>query len=229
MYFDIEPEVIFPGLIHLHFNTQYEVASTFMRLQEFYESSYDSVRGHVFTMEHYMDKYAADTGNFTYTIDWSGFNVPGKVIDDFRDLFTIAEFLQKEQHILDLIEKTKDSSWDKYYVIASSTEGNRKNAQKDVMKHEIAHGMWYLNEEYKVEQQKNMKGVRKNIGDRLLEMGYCKDVIEDETQAYFATSSMVYLADDGFEGCKVQWPIVLETQRTFDKFYDQLIEGEDNE
>lgn len=225
MQFEIEPEIVFPGLIHLHFKTQYEVASSFMRLQEFYESSYDSVQGHVFTLEHYMDKYAYDTGNFTYTSDWSGFNVPGSVIDNFFELFSTGGLLQKETTLLDVIKQARDKDWKEYYVIGSSADGGKRNDQRDVMKHEIAHGMWYLNKEYNEEQRKIVRQINEeyvDIGEKLIEMGYSEGVLDDEIHAYIATSSMSYLADDGFEGCDIPWGLVLDSQRLFEKYYESL-------
>ena len=55
-------------------------------------------------------------------------------------------------------------------------------------------------------------------------MGYCKEVVNDEMQAYFATSSMTYLADEGFEGCEIPWNDVLEVQRIFERYYEELVE-----
>ena len=45
------------GLFLVRFNTQYELASTFLRIQEHWESSRFS--GRVFSLEEYMDWYAA--------------------------------------------------------------------------------------------------------------------------------------------------------------------------
>jgi hypothetical protein len=58
----------------LRFETQYEITSSFLRIQEHYESPHFS--GRVFTLEEFMDWYAAEYGAFTYLEDWSGFNVP---------------------------------------------------------------------------------------------------------------------------------------------------------
>ena len=60
------------GIYLLRFETQYEVTSTFLRVQEHYESP--QFHGRIFTLEQYMDWYVAENGAFTYFQDWSGFN-----------------------------------------------------------------------------------------------------------------------------------------------------------
>lgn len=93
------------------------------------------------------------------------------------------------------------------------------------MRHEIAHGMWYLNSKYQKKQQKNVDIINREypeFGATLLQMGYCKEVINDELQAYFSTSSMTYLADDAFEDWEIPWDLVLQCQRTFEEFYEKL-------
>ena len=61
------------GIFLVRFDTQYALASTFLRIQEHYESN--RFRNRVFSLEQYMDWYAAEFGAFTYFEDWSGFNV----------------------------------------------------------------------------------------------------------------------------------------------------------
>ena len=45
-------------IILINAKDQYELASTFIRLQEFYESPFSEIKGHTFSMEEYMDIYA---------------------------------------------------------------------------------------------------------------------------------------------------------------------------
>ena len=76
---------IYPNLFLFTFPNQYELASTFIRLQEFYESPYKEIKGQYFTLEKYMDRYAKDQedNKFTYFEDWNGFNVPGNIVLKF--------------------------------------------------------------------------------------------------------------------------------------------------
>lgn len=227
MSFKIETEVVFPGLVHFTFDTQYEVSSTMMRLQEFYESPFQELKSKYFTLETIMDRYAKHTGNFSYTSDWSGFNVPGDVVEQFYELFG-EKMLDKEYDLFDIIGNVT-SDWNKFYVIASSKDGGKRSDQSDVMKHEIAHGLWYLNSDYNKEQRKIVRIINQDhveIGEKLIKMGYCEQVLDDEIHAYLATSSMTYLADDGFEGCDIPWELVLKAQRIFEKYYEKVIGNE---
>jgi hypothetical protein len=71
------------GIYLLRFKTQYELTSTFLRVQEHYESP--QFHGRIFTLEQYMDWYVADNGAFTYFQDWSGFNVPSTAFQPFYE------------------------------------------------------------------------------------------------------------------------------------------------
>src|SRR5271157_5489607 len=104
-----------PQVYHLIFKTRYEMCSTMMRLQEFYESPYKNVKGKYFTLEEYMDTYAKDFGNFTYTEAWSGFNVPDVAIKNFFGLFK-DNLLEKEKYLYNILINICDS---KYYLIVT--------------------------------------------------------------------------------------------------------------
>ena len=228
MSFSTDVEIIFPGLVHFQYNTQYEVASTFLRLQEFYESAYDDIKGKVFDLETYMDAYAEDKGNFTYTADWSGFNVPGEVADNFNDLYS-EKMLTKEYDLFDLITE-HTHQFEKYYIIASSKYGGMYNDPREVQNHELAHGMCYLVPEYQQEQQAVVDIIKEEhpiFAKKLVEMGYCDDVIDDELHSYFATSTMTYLADEGFKDCVIPWQLVLKAQRIFENHYERLTSEEE--
>src|SRR5206468_3707182 len=110
-----------------------------------YESPYKEIRGKHFTLEQFMDRYARARGNFTYTTDWSGFNVPGHIVDNFFVEF-LGDLLEKEQT---LFECLKPHGCDnqfvcgavRYYVIALYDD--------DCLDHELAHAFYYLNDDYR--------------------------------------------------------------------------------
>jgi hypothetical protein len=168
--------------------TQYELAISFMRLQEFYESSFPEIQGNHFTFEQYMDRYAEEFGDFSYTSDWDGFNIPGHVVIQFFKIFTDLSDHEKElksflEPALNIKKKTA------FYVI-----GIHNNAALD---HEIAHAMYYITLEYTSTMNAITDTIPKFIYNRmkkvLLKMGYCDNVIRDEIQAYLATSSRWYI------------------------------------
>jgi hypothetical protein len=79
----ISTHKIADGIYLLRFKTQYELTSTFLRVQEYYESP--RFQGRIFTLEQFMDWYAAQYGSFSYFEDWSGFNVPSTAFQPFFD------------------------------------------------------------------------------------------------------------------------------------------------
>ena len=89
------------GIFLVRFDTQYALASTFLRIQEHYESS--RFRNRVFTLEEYMDWYAERFGAFTYYQDWSGFNVPSTAFDPFY-AGRFDPLMRKEERLLRLFE-----------------------------------------------------------------------------------------------------------------------------
>jgi hypothetical protein len=186
MFKDVHIKQIFPRLFHIEFPNQYIITSTFMRMQEFYESPYENIKGNYFSLEEFMDTYAEHQGNFTYTTDWNGFNVPGNIVVEFFEVFGYR-MLNKEIKFLNLLRDNIDKKFlttnKKFYLIGSVANN------KVTMNHEIAHGLFYLNEDYrketlKLNAEKDLAGYKKD----LLNMGYCEEVLDDEIQAFFATS-----------------------------------------
>jgi hypothetical protein len=226
--FEIKYQEIFPALIHLHFKTQYEITSTMMRLQEFYESPYGTIRGQYFDLEEYMDTYAENMENFTYTADWSGFNVPGNVVNMFFTTFD-EKLLRKEEHLKNILNealKKFNIKGDNFYLIASYED---KEEGKDVLKHEIGHGLYYLNKKYKEEMRKIIlkipEKIHKQLEGGLKEQGYTDIVIPDEIQAYFSTSDMLQLCED-FKTEELPWELVLECKKVFEKYYEEIEKDE---
>ena len=157
----------------LKFKNQYDVTSTFMRLQEFYESPYTDIRDHYFTLEQYMDKYAENNENFTYTIDWAGFNVPDNIIRNFFSLFS-NNLLVKEKNLYNEIEFLINRN-KKFYLLG-------------------------IYEDYKRDMDIITKSLdskfRSKLKEKLIRRGYCNRVLNDEIQAYMATSEDLYLLSE---------------------------------
>lgn len=154
-----------------------------MRLQEYYESSIPCIRNNFFSLEKFMDSYAAEFGNFSYCTDWVGFNVPGHVVDKFFALFA-HDLLAKEKFLQGLISDSTTTS--RYYVIGTISN------EKSVIDHELAHALYYLCPTYKdamLDCLSELSTRRYNALKRMiLDAGYSKEVVDDEIQAYLATS-----------------------------------------
>jgi len=212
-------EILTKGIYHIYGDSHYEIASTFMRMQEFYESPFRGIRNNYFTVETYMDLYAAKYGNFTYCIDWDGFNVPGNIARKFYDTFQF-DLLIKEQTLLDLIKDVVDSR-SKFYLIGTHQEGA-------TFDHELAHAFYYMDPAYKkamnVITKSLPKRIHKQLCDELTEIGYAKNVIADELQAYCSTSTMVQLTKD-FKKIDIPWESILEYKKLFVEVKDNKLLG----
>jgi hypothetical protein len=166
------------GIYLLRFKTQYELAATFLRVQEHYESP--KFHGRIFSLEQYMDWYAARYGDFTYYKDWSGFNVPSTAFATFyRGKFDPLS--EKEKQLLRLFENLRD----RFYVI-----GIHESGAKSTLAHELAHALFFTDSAYRDAVRAAMRGYDTSALERkLAEVGYGKHVIPDEVQAYLVGPS----------------------------------------
>jgi|TARA_Y100000034_G_C6820259_1_gene369342 hypothetical protein len=198
-------------IIYISFDSTYKVTSTFMRLQEFNESPSKKIRGKYFTLEQFMDEYAAMTGNFTYCSDWTGFNIPGKVYHKFIKTFSL-NLLDKEKKMIDLIEKVTEDGEDNFYLIGTCDD-------EDII-HEEAHAFFALSRVYRKTMKKLVCDYkRKNeVARWIQDMGYDKSVVVDETQAYLATTDRESLSEYNF---KKSWYIPKVFSNYFNEFKEQ--------
>lgn len=220
--FNITIKQIIPNLLHLKFENQYEVTSTFLRLQEFYESPFDNIRNNYFTLEHYMDTYANEMGNFTYHIDWAGFNVPGNVVLEFYETFSHDMLLEKEKTLKQIIMQAQQDGkiqGDNFYII-----GTYGGDDIHVIRHEIAHGLFYLNTEYRKQvleilnkiPESNMEAMTTWLSDK----GYTNQVFLDEINAYLSTSPDEELGDK-FTEKHCPWEQVQQCRHLFEQYYEE--------
>lgn len=152
-----------------------ELATTFMRFQEYYESP--EFKGRVFSVEDFVHWYASQNGGFSYHQDWAGFNIPSWALEPFRN----GEFeplTLREQKLIDFCGSVDENS----YIIGVTPSAEYF---KETIQHEFIHGAFYTNSEYRNEiigcvRDFNIKPVYKGLA----KMGYCDDVLIDETNAY---------------------------------------------
>jgi len=169
-------------ILHIKFPNQYELTSTFLRFQEYYESP--EFHNKVFTHEEYFDWYAQEYGKMTYFEDWNGFNLPDYVFikflrGDFDPLW------KREQKLLNLILQYIDES---FYVIGTWCDG--------YLDHEIVHGLYYTNKKYKKQVdlliQHTDEDIRKPLEQSILQH-YDKSVLIDEANAYILTGAAAWM------------------------------------
>jgi hypothetical protein len=158
------------GIFLVRFESQYALASTFLRIQEHYESS--RFRDRVFTLEQFMDWYAAEYGAFSYYQDWSGFNVPSTAFTPFYQ-GRFDPLLRKEQRLLRLFERERAP----FYVIGISAEMD--------LKHELAHALYFTRPAYRDEVRRAIRDYdTSRLRKWLASIGYHRSVVADEVHAY---------------------------------------------
>ena len=175
-----------PSIFAVIVPNDYDRAMLFCRVQEFYESDSDLFNGQDFSIWDYMKWYSAkNKGIFTYTKDWSGFNIPFKVaLNCMVGNKEVTPYDKVMKEIIDKILLTENPI--NAYIIGTKTDRGL------TFKHEMAHALYYTNKDYKYIADKitdsiavlDMMSMEKN----LLKLGYSKSVIKDEIQAYMSTN-----------------------------------------
>jgi hypothetical protein len=162
------------------------MAMHFLRYQEHYESPSNRFRNKAFTWIDFMEWYSKKfgKGSFTYPIDWGGFNIPSWVIKYVHQL-GISDPNRYDKEMLQIWNKCAMRYPDEsFYIIGAVGE-------KGALQHEIAHGFFYTQPEYKKRATKLVKALPKNLRKKmntyLKKVGYTAGVYIDETQAYMAT------------------------------------------
>jgi len=193
MEIDYTLKEIHPGIFAVIVKDSYQRAMLFLRCQEHYESAFPEIKGKHFDIFEFMDRYRKhhNSESFTYPVDWAGFNVPGDIVEkctkhvlDARNgLFpTPYDYIMKS--ILDKVKEGKNNNT-RFYLIGVDKLNSK------TMDHEVAHGLFYVDSKYKAGVTKLIKGIKKPIYTQLskviLGMGYCKEVVNDEIQAYLST------------------------------------------
>ena len=176
-----------PNIFLLEFHEEYDMCMFFLRYQEYYESPSPKFRGKSFTIFNFMRYYSLAFGNgsFTYPIDWAGFNIPDYVIKEVNKL-GIPDRNDYDRKMWAVYQSCKKKAKGQKFYIIGVAKGN------GALNHEIAHGFFYIDSEYKKEMTKLVKKMdpelRKAMNAYLLKVGYTPHVFVDETQANMATT-----------------------------------------
>src|SRR5258708_3810044 len=176
-----------PRIFFLQFKRNYDLCMQFLRNQEFYESPNTKFRDHAFDLLSFMEWYAGKYGRgvFSYTEDWSGFNIPSYVIKRVWDL-GIPDRNIYDYEMLMLYRKFLEQYPDnKFYIIGACKGATR------TLKHEIAHGFYFTQIEYKKIMTTLVKNLKRSfyqdMCQTLKKIGYTTRVYIDECQAYLST------------------------------------------
>ena len=187
----------------LEFDTQKELALSFCRVEEFYEGN-PRVNGKYLTLEQFIDEFTTPDGKLNYFNYWTGFNIPGY---SFKSWFgQMAGELTKWESALGQAVAEKLDMQKPFYVIGGV------KGDMEVIDHEIAHALYYMNEEYKslmdtanYQFYKELRSEYSKMVKALKKMGYGDNVIKDEVQAYMSTSGKKELVEKfGLDFSKIQ-------------------------
>lgn len=168
----------------LNFDDPYDAAMYFLRYQEYYESIEN--KGKSLPLIDLMDVYSHKYGNgcFTYTNDWAGYNIPGYIIFEVNKK-GIEDFNRYDAFMLSIAEAIKLKCNDDFYLIGTSTK------EKSTYYHELAHGLFYTNKQYRDKMEALFhelpSNIQKFIKIELAKDQYHESVHVDEAQAYMAT------------------------------------------
>ncbi|CAK9095078.1 unnamed protein product [Durusdinium trenchii] len=208
-----------PSVYSLHTDSRLVLGSTFVRIQEYYESPDAQIRHHAFELDQYKDWYRKRHGKgFDYYLEWPGFNVPSWVLNDLRDGKVGCKLRPQEEALLKVWPSCGQ------YLIGSCEE------DMETLQHEMAHGLYATNEAYREAVTQSLEDLPQGrwqvSRQRLLELGYADDpaILNDEIQAYMVEGKCFY--EEGELDCPITGEVQAAIRRSFeDDGYMRIEEG----
>lgn len=183
-----------PSIFLLEFQEQYDLCMFFLRYQEYYESPSPQFRGKSFQILDFMKWYSLEFGKgaFTYPKNWGGFNIPSYVVKQVVDL-GIPDKNLYDYEMWEVYKQCREQVGDKFYLIGVSKSKKKSESKgKDYLDHEIAHGFFYINDQYREEMTQLVEEMPTELvmamRNFLKKLGYTPEVYTDEIQAYMSTT-----------------------------------------
>jgi hypothetical protein len=214
-------EEIKPFIYAVVVKDNYDRSMLFCRYQEFYESPFPEIRRQFFTLEYYMKLYRERNKKFvfTYPVDWSGYNIPSNIIHEAKKTFrkTETDYDRVMNEIITYCDRESEIKNDgiphPWYLIGAD------KIKSSTMNHEIAHGLYYTNLNYKVEMDYLVSHIKpahyNQLKTQLIKTGYVDDkkIIDDEIQAFMSTGKLHSWSDSTYN------LYGKEFRKVFKKFY----------
>ena len=138
-------------LFHLQFSNQYYMNSMLVRIQEFSDSS--KFRHKHFTLEEFADWWTSKEGKWNYHTDTNGLNFSGSNLRPFY-MGKFDPLTEKEKRMLEMFEPQM-GRLDDIYIIGTF--------RMSEITHEEAHGLYYLDEQYRKKVDKLLKEVPRRV------------------------------------------------------------------
>jgi len=198
---------VIKGLFWLKFRTPKAAAKTFLRVQERFESPV--FRDTIFTVRQFH-KWFRERFNAEYYDSYEGFNVPSSALKPFiQGKFDPLSNAEKK-----LIDLFRDRGG-KYYIIASARGDNL------TLKHELAHGLFYLNDAYRKAVEKLLSKLNvKSVHNFLEKEGYHPAVWNDEVNSYLMCDQE-YIKSIGVK-LRIPKDTGYKLQLLFDNYFNPL-------
>lgn len=166
--------------------TRQGLAETFMRFQEYYESPV--FKGKFFTVEEFAAWYTSQYGQFSYCQDWSGFNIPSSVLAPFKE-GKFGPLTDREDNFLKFFKNVEES----FYIIGITRQDPE---WQETLRHELAHAKFFVDDSYRKDVLACISDLKPgSVKTALEKMGYGKNVIDDETNAYLMTEPQTLSQD----------------------------------
>jgi hypothetical protein len=188
------------------FKDNFDMSMSFLRYQEYQESP--KFAGKKFTITEFMAWYTKETDpeerKFTYVKDWAGFNIPTVLIGKVGSMIENDDWNEYDQAMLNIYEEisyttmhdiVRDIKFDPASTYLISARPDYKGDRRELIMHELAHAMYYLDDEYKrgCERifKRTDKKLIKDLSNRLIKKGYLSQsvIIKDEIQAFLTTDT----------------------------------------
>jgi hypothetical protein len=170
---------------------RYDRAMLFCKPQEFYESPNPDFQGKYFSIWDYMKWYSiTNKKGFTYPLDWSGFNIPLKVIAScYNKKNPYRNETPYDKAMIEILNKISKSN------PVNPTIGGyligTDSLTSETFLHETKHAKFMVDPKYHESIQKILSTIRTKhpkeytiLATNILAMGYSMSVVEDEIQAY---------------------------------------------
>lgn len=167
-------------------DTTSEIAHSFIRFQEYYENPiYKGVKG--FSVVD-IEKWQATVSTKDYYSQWVGFNIPGRIFGEVYQAEGFKPFLEDETKLIQLLDRFPLHVLVDSYIIGA---GRDQKEFDGIVQHEVAHALYTVNEDYRVEQNRNLSQIPYATFEAMYvglgEIGYDHTVLSDEIQAYMIT------------------------------------------
>jgi len=212
---------IVKDIYQISFSSRKELTRTFLRFEEYFESP--KFRGKIFSLNEFKKWYTANspegkkTKRFTYYEDWHGFNIPSEILGPFYG-GRFNPLSNEEKAVLRLFKNKRKK---KLYIIATY-----KGASQNTIQHEIAHGLFYTNSEYKREIIKILRKCDQKIKNKIINNylskyggGYHPKVWLDEMHTYIMTNL------DFLKKYKISSNKLLKTNKELNNTFKKYVKG----